>query len=71
MGNLVGAMTLSERKISDEPEPKMEIERQKSRELIFKGKLDPIASAISKALDDPDSSPLSTKKRKSFQESEI
>jgi hypothetical protein len=71
MGNLVGAMTLSERRISDESKPTLEIQRQKSRELTFKGKPDPIVVAISKALDDPDSSPLSTHMRKSFQESEI
>ena len=39
MGNLVGAMTLSERRISDESKPTLEIQRQKSRELIFKGQL--------------------------------
>ena len=69
MGNIVGAMTLSQRKVSDETKPTMEIKKQTSRELFFQGKSpDPIAMAISKALDDPDKSPLSIKNRKSFQE---
>ena len=68
MGNFVGTMSLPQRKISDESKPTMEIERQKSRELFFKGKPDPIVIAITKALDDPDTSPLSIKNRKSFPE---
>ena len=68
MGNIVGTISLPQRKISDETDPSLNIERQKNRELFFKGKPDPIVIAISKALDDPDTSPLSVKNRKSFQE---
>ena len=66
MGNIVGTISLPQRKISDETDPSLNIERQKSRELFFKVKPDPIVIAISKALDDPDTSPLSVKNRKSF-----
>ena len=52
MGNIVGAMSLPQRKISDETKPTMEIKKQTSRELFFQGKSpDPIVVAISKALD--------------------
>ena len=69
MGNFVGTMSLPQRKISDESKPTMEIKKQTSRELFFQGKPpDPIVVAISKALDDPDTSPLSIKNRKSFQQ---
>lgn len=69
MGNIVGAMSLPQRKISDETKPTMEIKKQTSRELFFQGKPpDPIVVAISNALDDPDTSPISIKNRKSFQE---
>ena len=75
MGNLVGAMTLSQRKVSDDTEPSIKQgrinSRINSRELNYQGKPDPIAMAISRALDDPDTSPLSMKNRKSFSESDL
>ena len=71
MGNLVGAMTLSQRRVSDESEEPIKIKKQNSRELFYQGKTDPIVLALSKALDDPNTSPLSVKNRKSFEKSEI
>ena len=68
MGNIVGGISLPQRKISDENTPTFQIKHQKSRELYFQGKPDPIVIAISNALDDPDKSPISIKNRKSFQE---
>ena len=38
MGNIVGTISLPQRKISDETDPSLNIERQKSRELFFKVK---------------------------------
>tara|TARA_B110000495_G_C22567636_1_gene342050 strand:+ start:268 stop:474 length:207 start_codon:yes stop_codon:yes gene_type:complete len=65
----MGNMVASHCKINEDLNQNfLQIERQKSRELIFKGKPDPIAMAISKALDDPETSPLSIKNRKSFEE---
>ena len=71
MGNLVGAMTLSQRRVSDETEPTIKIEKQNSREINYQRKPDPIVMAISKALEDPDTSPLSIKNRKSFPETDL
>ncbi len=71
MGNLVGAMTLSQRRVSDDTESSIKQRKINSKELNYQGKPDPIAMAISKALDDPDKSPLSMKNRKSFPESDL
>lgn len=66
MGNIVGVMSLPQRKISDEDiSPTLKSKKNKTNHQNKKN--DPIVMAISKALDDPNTSPLSIKNRKSFE----